>query len=68
LSELFLEHQLRHVGHAIDIEPAVQVVELVLEHGGEKTFQFQRDGLVIQVASAHPNVLRTLDETAQPRH
>ena len=68
LQVLVLEHELRRVRHPVDVQHAVEMVELVLEHRREKTLQFEHVRFAVEVLIRHAHVLRAFDETAQARH
>ena len=65
---LFFEHEFRRIGHPVDVQLAVEMIELVLEHRREKTFQFEHVLLAAQILIRHAHELRPLDLAAQSRH
>src|SRR5690606_38656357 len=59
--ELLIEREQPRVLDSIDVQRAVEVIELVLEHGCKKARKLELVRLPGEIRVAHANVLRPLD-------
>lgn len=65
---LFLEYKLVWIADAVDVQPAVQMIELVLKDRGQEALRGQTLIFALQIGETDTNVLRPLDESAQTRN